>query len=86
LIPHLLPSSTKSTADLTEHEYKVLQLMVAEQTNKEIAQTLQIGERTVSHHLNQIYAKLGTKTRVGAAVQAVKLNLFDEQDSSLDHE
>ncbi|MGH2542090.1 MAG: LuxR C-terminal-related transcriptional regulator [Ardenticatenaceae bacterium] len=63
--------------ELTPRETQVLRLMVADMTDKEISQSLKIGERTVRHHLRSIYNKLGVNTRVGAAVQAMRLGLVE---------
>lgn len=79
LLPKFLQAQTEQQGnDLTERELEVLQLMVAEKTDKEISQVLEMAERTVRCHLGSIYAKLGVKTRVGAAVQAVRLGLIQE--------
>ena len=70
--------STSANQLLTPRESEILQLIIAENTDKQIALALQISERTVRTYLQQIYAKLGVDTRVGAAVQAIRLNLFRE--------
>ena len=46
--------------DLTKRELEVLSLMASANTNAAIASTLYIQPRTVEHHINSIYAKLGT--------------------------
>jgi DNA-binding NarL/FixJ family response regulator len=46
--------------DLTKRELEVLALMAGASTNAAIASTLYIQPRTVEHHINSIYAKLGT--------------------------
>ncbi len=60
---------------LTEQDKDILQLICAEKSNPEIADTLHLSERTVCRYLEDIYIKLGVETRVGAAVQAIKLGL-----------
>ena len=60
---------------LTEQEKAILQLVYAEKGNHEIATTLHMSERTVSRYLEDIYARLGVSSRVGAAIQAVKMEL-----------
>lgn len=61
---------------LTARELDVLRLIAAEKTDKEIALCLEISERTVRYHLESINKKLGTMTRVGAVVEAIRLNLI----------
>ncbi|MFP3153439.1 response regulator transcription factor [Lachnospiraceae bacterium ZAX-1] len=61
---------------LTEAERNVLKLLSKEQSNKEIAKTLYISERTVNNHVAEIYRKLEVQSRAGAAVQAVKMGLL----------
>lgn len=46
--------------DLTKRELEVLSLMAGANTNAAIANSLLIQPRTVEHHINSIYAKLGT--------------------------
>lgn len=61
---------------LTDAELKILKLLSYEKSNKEIAKTLYISERTVNNHISEIYRKLGVQSRAGAAVQAVKMGLL----------
>ncbi len=48
---------------LTEREKEVLQLILEGKTNKEIGESMYIGERTVKFHLGNIYSKYGVKGR-----------------------
>lgn len=61
---------------LTDAELNVLKLLSEEKSNKAIAKTLYISERTVNNHVAEIYRKLGVQSRAGAAVQAVKMGLL----------
>jgi DNA-binding NarL/FixJ family response regulator len=63
---------------LTERELTVLQLLALDKTIGEIAQALNIGERTVRCHLERIYSKLTAKSRIGAVVQAIRLGLIPD--------
>lgn len=60
---------------LTGRETEVLALVVEGKTNQEIGQALGISEKTVEKHLDSIFTKLDVKSRVEAAVQAVKDHL-----------
>jgi DNA-binding CsgD family transcriptional regulator len=61
---------------LTPRELEVLGLVVDGCSNQEIARTLVVAPRTVAAHLEHILAKLGVRTRTGAAVKAQREGLF----------
>lgn len=61
--------------DLTEREMEVLAHVVEGKTNREIAYDLEISEKTVEKHLNNIFEKLNVRSRVEAAVLAVQNKL-----------
>ena len=46
--------------------------------NKAIAQRLFVSPRTAEHHVQHIYAKIGTSTRAGAAMFAMEHGLLRE--------
>ena len=56
--------------ELTERELDVLKLVAAGQNNREIAETLVIGEKTVKSHISNILNKLHLADRTQAAVYA----------------
>lgn len=60
---------------LSEREREVLELIVAGQTNREIADQLVISENTVKTYLSNILAKLHLQNRIQAAVYAVSRGL-----------
>lgn len=60
---------------LTEREIDVLRLLAQGQSNKEIAHTLTLGEKTVKFHVSNILAKLGVPSRTQAALYAVQIGL-----------
>jgi DNA-binding NarL/FixJ family response regulator len=61
--------------ELTEREVEVLRLMAMGQSNKEIARSLQIGEKTVKTHVSNILAKLRVPNRTQAALHAARIGL-----------
>lgn len=65
----------ESPETLTERETDVLRLLAKGHSNKEIAQTLIIGEKTVKTHVSNVLAKLGVPSRTQAALYAVRIGL-----------
>jgi DNA-binding NarL/FixJ family response regulator len=65
----------KSPELLTERETDVLRLLALGKSNKEIAQTLAIGEQTVKTHVSHILDKLDVPSRTQAALYAVHAGL-----------
>jgi len=64
-----------SPETLTERETEVLRLLAQGQSNKEIAQALSIGEKTVKTHVSNILSKLSVPSRTQAALYAVRIGL-----------
>lgn len=60
---------------LTEREVEVLRLIAMGKSNKEIAQSLHIGEKTVKTHVSNILAKLRVPNRTHAALHAARIGL-----------
>ena len=56
---------------------RVLHLMVEGLANKQIAQRLGIGEKTIKTHVSRVLAKLGVADRTQAAVLAIREGLVD---------
>ena len=70
-------AAPKSPETLTERETDVLRLLAQGLANKEIAQELSIGNRTVKSHISSILAKLGVQSRTQAALHAARIGLVD---------
>jgi serine/threonine protein kinase/DNA-binding CsgD family transcriptional regulator len=58
--------------NLTVREREVLALLAQGRNNKAIAVALSITPRTVGFHLDNIYAKLGVRSRTEAAIYAIR--------------
>jgi DNA-binding NarL/FixJ family response regulator len=67
-------------ADLTEQELRVLALIAEGKTNREIAESLYLGEGTVRNYVSNILGKLGVSNRAEAAAYAVEHNLKDHMN------
>lgn len=65
----------ESPESLTDRETDVLRLLAVGKANKEIAQTLSIGEKTVKTHVSNILAKLGVQSRTQAALYAARIGM-----------
>lgn len=63
-------------SNLTHREVKVLELVVAGTTNREIALVLGISDKAIEKRLAETYTKLGVASRVEAAVWAVRHGLM----------
>ncbi len=58
---------------LTNREEEVFSLLVKNKTTKEIAQALNISEKTVRNHISNAMQKLGVKGRAQAVVELIRL-------------
>jgi len=63
---------------LTDRETEVLRLIAEGKSNKEIARSLDIGEKTVKTHVSNILAKLNLQSRTQAALYAVRIGLIQK--------
>jgi DNA-binding NarL/FixJ family response regulator len=65
----------RSPKPLTGRETDVLRLLAQGKSNKEIAETLFIGQHTVKTHVCHILEKLGVPSRTQAALYAIRVGL-----------
>ena len=61
---------------LTKREKDVFKLLVTNKTTKEIAEILNISEKTVRNHISNAMQKLGVKGRAQAVVELLKMNII----------
>jgi two-component system NarL family response regulator len=71
-------SPAPATAQLTARELQVLRLVAKGLSNREIAEELFISENTVKNHIRNMLEKLQMKSRMEAAMYAVRSNLLDD--------
>jgi predicted ATPase/DNA-binding CsgD family transcriptional regulator len=69
------PVPRKAASGLTQRELDVLRLLVEGHSDREIAEALFIGTRTVQTHVANLFAKLGVNARAEAAAVAVRRGL-----------
>jgi LuxR family transcriptional regulator of spore coat protein len=62
-----------SKSILTKIEKEVFDLLVQNKITKEIADKLNISEKTVRNHISNVMQKLGVKGRAAAVVELLKI-------------
>jgi LuxR family transcriptional regulator, transcriptional regulator of spore coat protein len=58
---------------LTQRESEVFKLLIANYSTKEIAQRMNISDKTVRNHISNVMLKLGVKGRAQAVVELLRL-------------
>ena len=61
---------------LTKREKEVFTLLVNNKTTKEIANVLNISEKTVRNHISNTMQKLGVKGRSQAVVELLRMKII----------
>jgi DNA-binding CsgD family transcriptional regulator len=69
------PGGAPVPDDLTPRELEVLRLAATGATNKQIAETLFLSEKTVARHLANIFTKIGVSSRAAATAYAYERRL-----------
>lgn len=75
VVPRGRPRRAPRKDGLSVRELEVLRLVAQGQTNREIAQTLVLSEKTVARHLTHIFTKTGVSNRAAAAAYALRHGL-----------
>ena len=71
--------SSRAFPELTERELQILELMARGESNRAIAESLVLSEKTVRNHVSNIFAKLQVADRSQAIVRARESGLGREQ-------
>jgi LuxR family maltose regulon positive regulatory protein len=71
-----LASNERPHEPLSERELEVLALVAAGASNAEVAGRLFVSKSTVKTHINNLYRKLGARSRTHALAKARELNLL----------
>jgi len=77
LAPAPSPDRAPTPHGLTTREIEVLRLLALGKSDREIAELLFIGTRTVQTHVSNLIAKLGVHNRTEAAARAMQTGLVD---------
>lgn len=75
--PEPAEAANAARNDLSPRETEILRLASHGRTAAEIADALQITERTVAFHINNIVAKLGAANKTHAVASALRQGLID---------
>ena len=70
---------TSTTPELGPRQLEVLQLIAAGNSNKQIAQLLEISEATVKYHTSHIFRSFGVHNRTSCIREAQNRGLIDNQ-------
>lgn len=68
---------TNQQVSLTDRETEFLQWACSELTYKEIADKMNVGVRTVDSYRDNLFDKLGARSRVGLVLYAIKNKMFE---------
>jgi HD-GYP domain-containing protein (c-di-GMP phosphodiesterase class II)/DNA-binding CsgD family transcriptional regulator len=71
------PTMPHRPGNLTDRQVEVLRLLARGHSNREMGSLLGITPKTVGHHVQHIYDKLGVSTRAAAAIFAVENHLLN---------
>lgn len=72
----------ESPETLSGRELDVLRLLAEGKSNREIAESLTLGEKTIKTHVSNILSKLNLTSRTQAALYAVRIGLVSEPKNS----
>ena len=59
---------------LTTREKEIFKLLIKNNTTKDIANSLNISEKTVRNHISNVIQKLGVTGRSQAIIELIKIN------------
>lgn len=84
LMQALGPKEQPAVAEpLTEREIEVLKALARGESNKQIADTLIVSEKTVKAHVSNILGKLGLQSRTQAVLYALRHGMVSLEDIPL---
>jgi two-component system response regulator DevR len=78
------PHEDERLASLTPQERRILELITEGRTNRQIADTMILAEKTVKNYISNLLAKLGVERRTQAATFAARLEERSAQAARID--
>ena len=79
---HRVRRRREGPAGLTQREVEVLVLLARGLSNKEIGARLVVSPRTVGHHVEHVYRKIGCSTRAAASLFAMQNGLLPDLEAA----
>jgi len=73
----LVQSRPEGKGQLSDRELLFLRFACSDRTYKQIAAEMHLSERTIDGYRDSLFQKLGVQSRVGMALEAIRLNLVD---------
>ncbi len=61
---------------LTKREEEIFNYLSQNKSTKEIAQIINVSDKTVRNHISNVIGKLGVTSRTQALIELVKLNII----------
>jgi DNA-binding NarL/FixJ family response regulator len=77
LMDEWLGGATEVHEQLTPRELEIVKLIAEAYTNKQIAETLKLSEKTVESHRTNVFGKLGMRDRVEIVRYAIRRGLVE---------
>ena len=78
------PAEEPLLATLTHQERRILDLIAEGKTNRQIAETMYLAEKTVKNYVSNLLTKLGMERRTQAASYATRIHERSEHDRRAD--
>jgi DNA-binding NarL/FixJ family response regulator len=78
------PAIDPRIASLTPQERRILDLIAQGQTNRQIADSIYLAEKTIKNYVSNLLAKLGMESRTQAATFAARLEERSEKEAKAD--
>jgi DNA-binding NarL/FixJ family response regulator len=69
-------SGEAAASQFTENEKKIIRLICLQKSNKEIAEELHLGVKTIESYRNKIFGKMGVKNMAGLVIYAIRAGIF----------
>ncbi|MEV0222895.1 LuxR C-terminal-related transcriptional regulator [Streptomyces sp. NPDC050704] len=83
-VPDPDPTSREALSHLTTREREVLVLVSRGNSNRRVASSLGISEKTVRNHLSAVFSKVGAADRTQAVVMGIRSGIV-AIDENVDH-
>jgi DNA-binding NarL/FixJ family response regulator len=74
------PTGNRLVPPLTERELEVIRALAQGKSDRQIAHTLEISEKTVNNHTSNIYRKLHLFDRTQAVIYAIREGIIDVEE------